>query len=216
MSDELVLERWTAPLIAKLSPSSRRSLMRKIAVEVRREQSDRIKAQRAPDGTAYTPRKSSGKNKKNKPVRFLYKKPAASKAREVEMVSYQNRGNYMVGYDREAQGLRTFKRDRIEKWLPTDHIKASAAIQQGSIKRKAMFAKMRTARFMKTATSANGAAVEFVGRDAMIASVHQYGLDDYVSKMNKLRVKYPARPLLGVSLKTRAIVDAAVIDHLGL
>lgn len=216
MSNEQVLENWTAPLIARLTPSSRRALTRKIAIEVRREQRDRIRSQRAPDGTAYTPRKSSGKSKKNKPVRFLYKKPSASKAREAEMVSYQNRGNYMVGYDREAQGLRTFKRDRIEKWLPTDHIKTSAAIQQGSIKRKAMFSKLRTARFMKTATTSDSATVEFVGRDAMIAAVHQYGLDDYVSKGSKLRIKYPARPLLGVSEKTRNIVENAVIDHLNI
>ncbi|MGJ8526860.1 hypothetical protein LMG33818_002623 [Halomonadaceae bacterium LMG 33818] len=148
MSNELVLENWTAPLIARLSPSSRRALTRKIAIEVRREQRDRIKTQHAPDGTSYTPR--------------------------------------------------------------------AGAQKRGDIKRRAMFSKIRTARFMKTTTSPNRATIGYTGRNARIATVHQKGLMDYVSKKSQVKIRYPSRPLLGVSRKTRTIVEKAVIDHLNL
>lgn len=44
-------------LIAALSPASRRSLAVDIAKKLRQRQQQRIKAQKAPDGSAYAPRK---------------------------------------------------------------------------------------------------------------------------------------------------------------
>ncbi|MBO9741438.1 phage virion morphogenesis protein [Xanthomonas axonopodis pv. begoniae] len=56
--DELTaLEDWAAPLLARLQPSARRTLARKIGTELRRSQSQRIGKQQAPDGTSYAPRK---------------------------------------------------------------------------------------------------------------------------------------------------------------
>ncbi|MGP3592653.1 phage virion morphogenesis protein [Vagococcus sp. WN89Y] len=46
-----------AGLIAALSPTSRRSMAVDIAKKLRQRQQQRIKAQKAPDGTAYAPRK---------------------------------------------------------------------------------------------------------------------------------------------------------------
>jgi len=53
----LALEHWVAPLLAKLSPTERRGLARKIGRELRRTQAKRIEKQRNPDGSAYEPRK---------------------------------------------------------------------------------------------------------------------------------------------------------------
>lgn len=58
MADDLqALEDWVQPLIAQLDRKARRQLARKVALELRRSQRERIKAQRNPDGTPYEPRK---------------------------------------------------------------------------------------------------------------------------------------------------------------
>jgi phage virion morphogenesis protein len=58
MADDLTqLELWVAPLLAKLTPTQRRQLARTLALDLRRAQQQRIATQKAPDGTAYPPRK---------------------------------------------------------------------------------------------------------------------------------------------------------------
>ena len=58
MSDELeMLEEWAGALLAKLKPGERRKLLGQVARDLRRNQQRRIAAQKAPDGTAYAPRK---------------------------------------------------------------------------------------------------------------------------------------------------------------
>ncbi|ARE56090.1 phage virion morphogenesis protein [Xanthomonas citri] len=62
--DELTaLENWAAPLLARLQPRERRTLARKIGMELRRSQSQRIGKQQAPDGAPYAPRKQQLKQK---------------------------------------------------------------------------------------------------------------------------------------------------------
>lgn len=62
--DELTaLENWAAPLLARLQPGERRTLARKIGMELRRLQSQRIGKQQAPDGTPYAPRKKQLRQK---------------------------------------------------------------------------------------------------------------------------------------------------------
>jgi len=51
------LENWAAPLLAKLSPGERRKLATDIGRDLRRNQQQRVAAQRNPDGTPYSPRK---------------------------------------------------------------------------------------------------------------------------------------------------------------
>ncbi|UBM11731.1 phage virion morphogenesis protein [Cupriavidus metallidurans] len=65
----------------------------------------------------------------------------------------------------------------------------------GRVKR-AMFMRLRTARFLKTQSSPDAAVVTFIGRAQRIAAVHQFGLRDRVNKAG-LEVTYPARELLG-------------------
>ena len=54
--------------------------------------------------------------------------------------------------------------------------------KKGRIKRKAMFAKLRTARYFKIQSNANEVSVGFNGSSSMIAKVHQYGLMSSPSK----------------------------------
>ncbi|WP_268980196.1 phage virion morphogenesis protein [Yersinia alsatica] len=67
--------------------------------------------------------------------------------------------------------------------------------KQGRIKRK-MFTKLRTARFIKSESNADGVTVTFSGTVNNLVRVHHYGLRDKVTK-NGPTVKYERRQLLG-------------------
>lgn len=121
-----------AGLLASLSPAGRREMAAEIAKKLRASQQQRIKQQKAPDGTPYAARK--------------------------------------------RQTVRGKK---------------------GRVKRE-MFAKLRTARYLKAKGSSEAAVVEFAGRVQRIARVHQEGLRDKPNKYSAA-VKYDARSLLGFS-----------------
>ena len=58
MSGDLhALEAWAGALLAKLQPAQRRAINHKVAIDLRRSQAQRIKAQQGPDGAAYPVRK---------------------------------------------------------------------------------------------------------------------------------------------------------------
>ena len=58
MSNDLrALETWAGALLAKLQPAQRRAINLKVAIDLRRSQAQRIKAQQGPDGAAYLARK---------------------------------------------------------------------------------------------------------------------------------------------------------------
>ena len=58
MSEDLhALEAWAGALLAKLQPAQRRAINHKVAIDLRRSQAQRIKAQQGPDGAAYPARK---------------------------------------------------------------------------------------------------------------------------------------------------------------
>jgi len=118
-------------LIAALSPAARRKLAGEIAKELRKSQQQRIKQQKAPDGSPYQARK--------------------------------------------RQPLRA---------------------KTGRIKR-AMFAKLRTNRYMKASCRNDAAVVGFTGKEQRIARVHQFGLEDAPNKNGKT-ITYPVRQLVGV------------------
>ncbi len=92
--------------------------------------------------------------------------------------------------------------------------RVSARTKKGRIKRH-MFAKLRTTKYLKTATTADSASVEFVGKVQRIARVHHYGLRERVSH-NGPQVRYPERKLLGYSDSTYKIVINALISKISL
>ena len=136
-------------LLDAMSPAARRRLAVDIAKRLRQSQQQRIKSQKAPDGTAYAPRK---------PQRIRDKK--------------------------------------------------------GRVKR-AMFAKLRNARYLKASGDDKSAVVEFTGKVKRIARVHQSGLKDKLGR-NSAEVQYPARPLLGFSDEDTTLVENIIIEHLAL
>lgn len=78
---------------------------------------------------------------------------------------------------------------------------------------RAMFSKLRTARYMKAKGSSDDAVVEFVGRVQRMANVHHYGLRDRPSPHSEA-VKYEERPLLGFSYQDENIVENIILECL--
>lgn len=60
------LEHWAEPLLQRLKPGERRALAKRIGVELRKSQQQRIAAQQNPDGSAYAPRKANAKGLRDK------------------------------------------------------------------------------------------------------------------------------------------------------
>ncbi|QDQ27709.1 phage virion morphogenesis protein [Chitinimonas arctica] len=76
--------------------------------------------------------------------------------------------------------------------------KASNSRDQRGKLRRPMFAKLRTARFLKAQATADAATVGFAGRVGRIARVHQLGLRDQVQPSG-IEHLYPTRPIIGIS-----------------
>lgn len=86
--------------------------------------------------------------------------------------------------------------------------------KKGSIKSGAMFAKLKTARLMRTKTTADGVEIGYQGQNAFIAEVHQYGKMSRVHPRFDWRVQYEQRELLGFSESDVAMIEELVIKHL--
>ncbi|MCS3423886.1 phage virion morphogenesis protein [Rahnella sp. BIGb0603] len=86
--------------------------------------------------------------------------------------------------------------------------------KKGRIKRE-MFAKLRTAKYMKAKGTADDAVVEFTGQVQRMAKVHQYGLRDRPSVRAK-EMQYTARPLLGLDGEDMKIVENELLIVLSL
>jgi len=84
--------------------------------------------------------------------------------------------------------------------------------KKGRIKRE-MFAKLRTAKYMKTQASPNEAVIEFAGKVQRIARVHHYGLRERLSRKGK-EVKYDSRQLLGLDNHDLNVIYKIIIERL--
>ena len=147
MSDFKPFEEKLKGLLDAMSPAARRRLAVDIAKRLRQSQQQRIKSQKAPDGTAYAPRK---------PQRIRDKK--------------------------------------------------------GRVKRE-MFAKLRTARYMKASGNDSASVVEFSGKVQRIARVHHYGLKDKPGR-DSAPMHYPKRELLGLSREDKKIIEQEIVNTL--
>ncbi|ORM82271.1 phage virion morphogenesis protein [Pantoea deleyi] len=85
--------------------------------------------------------------------------------------------------------------------------------KKGRIQRE-MFAKLRTAKYMKMQASPNEAVIEFAGNVQRMARVHHYGLRDRPSRKGK-EVQYEARPLLGISERDMELLQNEILKRLG-
>lgn len=85
--------------------------------------------------------------------------------------------------------------------------------KRGRIKRAAMFAKLRTARYMQVEATPAGLAIGFAGRVARIARIHQFGETAPVEPGGP-EAHYPARVLLGFTAEERELIRDRLLNHL--
>lgn len=215
-------ESVAAGLLAQFDGAQRRRLLKLMAADLRRSQQKRIGAQKDPDGADFEPRRPRKRDRaKIRPVRFLYRKPAGA-TRVAAMKSYQLQGPRLTGFDTEARGLRTFRKDRIDRHLPPSGGADSGALsnairgRKGAVRRKAaaMFDRLRKDRNLRASGDERQAWVEFTGRAARIARIHHYGLRDRVARDGPEH-QYPQRRLLGFSLEDREALLTALLRHMG-
>lgn len=76
-----------------------------------------------------------------------------------------------------------------------------------------MFSKLRTAKYLKTAASADSASVQFDGKVQRMARVHHYGLRDRVSRKGP-EVRYAERRLLGLTQNAVDKIKSFMIDYI--
>lgn len=92
---------------------------------------------------------------------------------------------------------------------PRQQLRAKA----GRIKQRKMFAKLRTARYLRLQSDASSIAIGFAGRLSRIARVHQYGLRDKPGR-NSPDIQYQRRELLGFSDDDLAMIRDQLLQHL--
>ncbi|EPJ56353.1 MAG: hypothetical protein OFPI_00200 [Osedax symbiont Rs2] len=110
--------------------------------------------------------------------------------------------------------LRRSQQQRLKQQKNPDGTKyAARRTQQGKIKRKAMFIKLKRNKYLKVKSSADKISVGFFGRVARVARVHQKGLRDKAHR-NSRKVRYKQRELLGFTDSDKEQVLDRLLDHL--
>lgn len=217
MNDGLVeLEELAGGIIRQLGAPERRKLLRRMVKDLRASQSDRIARQLQPDGSPFAPRRKRPEPAPGAyPLKFLYPKGAAE-PRLCFMKSWVHQGENFTGYDIKAKAIRTFAWERVERFLPLDAAdkgkSAGKLRRRGSVRRNAMFRKLRTARYLRTGVGDLEAWVGFAGRAAAVASIHQYGLRDRPSPKAR-EVTYAVRRLLGVTEADRERMVESLLEQ---
>ncbi|WP_313619090.1 phage virion morphogenesis protein, partial [Pantoea septica] len=73
------VDAWLDSLLAQLEPSARKRMLREVARDVRRIEQANITAQRAPDGTAWEPRRATARTKPGRIRRKMFAKLKTTK-----------------------------------------------------------------------------------------------------------------------------------------
>ncbi|WP_337029277.1 phage virion morphogenesis protein [Pantoea agglomerans] len=94
-------------------------------------------------------------------------------------------------------------------WEPR---RISARSKKGRI-RRGMFAKLKTAKYLKSQASADAAEVAFVPGVQRLARVHHYGLRDRVSR-HGIIVKYSERTLIGINKPCKDDIKLFLLEWL--
>lgn len=139
VSDLQAFEERLAALIANLSPASRKQMAADIAKRLRASQQANIKAQRAPDGTPFTARKTQKiREKKGRVKREMFTKMRTNKYMKAKGTSNEATVEFTGSVQRMARvhhyGLRDRpSKNRIEKDVKYDE-RPLLGIQKGDYK----------------------------------------------------------------------------------
>ncbi|WP_288476479.1 phage virion morphogenesis protein [uncultured Pantoea sp.] len=119
-----------------------------------------------------------------------------------------------IGRKLRASQQQNIKRQQAPDGTPFKPRKAQPVrSKKGRIKRE-MFAKLRTAKYMKTQASPNEAVIEFAGNVQRMARVHHYGLRERPSRRSKA-VTFTSRPLLGLNKYNLQVIEDVILGNIG-
>ncbi|MET3723818.1 hypothetical protein [Sphingomonas trueperi] len=98
-------------------------------------------------------------------MKFLYPKGAAE-PRLVLMKSWTHEGNLLTGFDVEAGGARSFFWNKVDRWLPLEPEEQNKGAgkyrRKSSIRRAAMFRKLRNGRNLRAGATDREAWIGFL------------------------------------------------------
>lgn len=194
-------------LIEALSPKQRKALAKDISRGLRGTQAKRIKDNKEPDGTPYEERKPR-KLKVKRLIRFIY--PTSDGVRDLK--SFRETDRWIIGFDRYRGGIRTFRKDRIERYVEVKNQTVGTTLRErkGQVKKK-MFQKIVRTKHLKPDYSAEHAGVAFTSMVSRIARTHHYGLKD---KVGKNTADYPERQLLGATSDELKSLEDTIMKHI--
>lgn len=200
--DLTILNEVLDGLIESLTPSARKEMSRDISRKLRATQAKRIRLNLSPEGEKYQARK---RPKSNREIKFMYF------GDERHLKSWRGSKRYIIGFDRFRGDIRTFRKDRIERYTKIDTGVATASYGRKSQIRNRMFVNLIKTKWLKAKASPNEASVQFESIANHVARIHHYGLRDRIGSQE---ITYPKRELLGFTPEELNMVEDAIVDHL--
>lgn len=109
------VDAWLDALLAKLEPAERKKMLREVARDVRRIQQVNITAQRAPDGTAWEPRRVSARTKPGRIKRKMFVKLKTAKYLKTKATGDSAEVAFIPAVQRLARVHHYGLRDRVSR-----------------------------------------------------------------------------------------------------
>lgn len=207
MDDLDRLEDWVTPLLSRLDASSRKRLGRELMQEARKDNLKNMRAQRGPDGEKWKGRKKSKPTVP--PIRYMYR-TLDKRVRELEMSSWRDDGDRLIGYDKEAGGIRTMLKSGMLRKLVPKNGNVSPRAKRLSMH---MMVGMSKSKHLTIRVNSEEASVGFAGRAERIAAIHHYGLRDEIAPGGP-EYDYPERPLLGFGRELQDRLHGMILGHI--
>jgi len=109
------VDAWLDALLAKLEPAERKKMLREVARDVRRIQQGNMTAQRAPDGSAWEPRRVSARTKPGRIKRKMFVKLKTAKYLKAKATGDSAEVAFVPAVQRLARVHHYGLRDRVSK-----------------------------------------------------------------------------------------------------
>jgi len=109
------VDAWLDALLAKLEPAERKKMLREVARDVRRIQQANMTAQRAPDGSAWEPRRVSARTKPGRIKRKMFVKLKTAKYLKTKATGDSAEVAFVPAVQRLARVHHYGLRDKVSK-----------------------------------------------------------------------------------------------------
>jgi phage virion morphogenesis protein len=109
------VDAWLAALLNQLEPAQRSRMLREVARDVRKIQQANITAQRAPDGTAWEPKRITARTKKGRIRRKMFTKLKTAKYLKAQASANQAEVSFTGQVQRLARVHHYGLRDKVNR-----------------------------------------------------------------------------------------------------